>query len=166
MINLISCLSLGWTWRLVSISSGYIWLTDWQTTFKYLTHFKKKKTNVFLLYFSLKCWMCIKMRKIIFRIDTPFLVHKSKEITSRRDYYILAQIQEITIFPLHVYILIPNNALFSFFFPPVIWLGFFFFFHLLLSATNLASKSRKEPCVAAMELIQTSLVSEVVWRVA
>lgn len=74
----------GWLWRLVSNHSGYIWLTGWQTAFKYLTH---KKISVFLLFFSWKCWMCMKMRKIIFRIDMTFLVHKSREIASRREYY-------------------------------------------------------------------------------
>lgn len=91
-----TCLFLEVDRRLVSIPYGYIWLTDWQTVFKYLTH---KKINVFLLFCSLKCWMCIKMRKIIFRIDMTFLVHKGKEITSRREYYFFAPIQEITIFP-------------------------------------------------------------------
>ena len=85
--------------------SGYgIWsaffsevhLIDRLTAFKYLTH---KKINVFL-FFILKCLMCIIMRKIIFRLDITLLVHKSKEITSRREYYFFfAQVQEITIFP-------------------------------------------------------------------
>lgn len=74
--------------------------------------------------FSLKCEICIKMRKIIFRIDMTFLRHKSKEITSRREYYFLAQIQEITIFPIHVYILIPNIFLSFLFFPHVMALPF------------------------------------------
>lgn len=96
--------------------------------------------------------MCIKMRKIIFRIDTTFLVHKSKEITSRREYYFFAQIQEITIFPcMFMFWYLISSSFLSF--PPLVW---WFSFHPSLSATNSASKFRKEPCVAAVELVLMS----------
>lgn len=77
-----------------------------------------------------------------------FLVHKSKEITSRREYYFFAQVQEITIFP----------SMFIFLYLIYFFLSMWYFFlsFLLLSVTNLATKSRKEQCVAAVELRQTS----------
>lgn len=159
MISLILASLYRWTWRLVSVPSGYIWLTDQQTVFKYLTH---KKINIFL-FCSLKCWMCIKMRKIIFRIDMTFLVHKSKEITSRRGYYFFAPIQEITIFPsMFIFWYLISPFLFSLFISHVV----VFFSSLVLSATNWAWKCRKQQCDAAVELVQMSSVSEVVWRAA
>lgn len=72
------------------------------------------------------------MRKIILRIDTTFLVHKSKEITSRKEYYFFVPIQEITIFSLPVYILIPNISLLSFSpLAPAIWLFFLSFLFII-----------------------------------
>lgn len=54
-----------------------------------------------------------------------FLVHKSKEITSRREYYFFAQVQEITIFPsmfifLYLIYFFPLNVVFFPFIPLII----------------------------------------------
>lgn len=45
--------------------------------------------------------MCIKMRKIIFRINMTLLVHKSKDHNQEGNiiFFFFAQVQEITIFP-------------------------------------------------------------------
>lgn len=54
-----------------------------------------------------------------------FLVHKSKEITSRREYYFFAQVQEITIFPsmfifLYLIYFFPLSVVFFPFIPLII----------------------------------------------
>lgn len=57
-----------------------------------------------------------------------FLVHKSKEITSRREYYFFPQIQEITIFP----------SMFIFWYLiSCFFLSFFFFLMLLFFVSSL-----------------------------
>lgn len=68
--------------------------------------------------------MCIKMRKIIFRLDMTFLEHKSTEITSRRECYFFAQIQEITIFPsmfIFWYLIFPSSPPSQPSPPPALW---------------------------------------------